>query len=111
MPSLFFISTAFAGFPEKPITIVVHSKPGSGIDIASRLISNIAKKYTDMVFIENKFPSAGRNRNRGLVESQHDIVHFVDGEIGVKTAVSGLPDDDFWCDNLFGAGGMERTFF
>jgi tripartite-type tricarboxylate transporter receptor subunit TctC len=58
--SLFFISTAFAGFPEKPITIVVHSKPGSGIDIASRLISNIAKKYTDAtILVENKTGGSG----------------------------------------------------
>ncbi len=57
---LFSVSTVFAGFPEKPITIVVHSKPGSGIDIASRLISNIAKKYTDaIILVENKTGGSG----------------------------------------------------
>ncbi len=57
---LFTFSTAFANFPEKPITIVVHSKPGSGIDIASRLISNIAKKYTDaIILVENKTGGSG----------------------------------------------------
>ncbi len=57
---LFFVSTTYGEFPEKPITIIVHSKPGSGIDIASRLISNIAKKYTDqIILVENKTGGSG----------------------------------------------------
>ncbi len=57
---LFTASAAYGGFPEKPITIVVHSKPGSGIDIASRLISHIAKKYTDeIILVENKTGGSG----------------------------------------------------
>ncbi|MFW5879979.1 MAG: glycosyltransferase, partial [bacterium] len=45
----------------------------------------IAKKYTDKVFIEDKFPSPGRNRNRGLLEAQYDIVHFIDGDVIIHT--------------------------
>ena len=41
----------------------------------------IAQGYTDKVFIEKEFPSAGRNRNRGLLEAKYDIVHFVDGDV------------------------------
>jgi glycosyltransferase involved in cell wall biosynthesis len=41
----------------------------------------VAMKYTDKVHIEARFPSSGRNRNRGLVEAKHDIVHFIDGDV------------------------------
>lgn len=41
----------------------------------------IAKQYVDEVFIENKYPSPGRNRNRGLIEAKYDIVHFIDGDV------------------------------
>lgn len=41
----------------------------------------IAKKYCNKVFIENDWPTASRNRNRGLIESKYDICHFIDGDI------------------------------
>lgn len=41
----------------------------------------IARRYTDKVFIEPRFPSPGRNRNRGLLEAKFDIVHFIDGDV------------------------------
>lgn len=41
----------------------------------------IAEKYADKVVIEEKYPSPGRNRNRGLVESRYEIVHFLDGDV------------------------------
>ena len=63
----------YAGFPEKPITIVVHSKPGSGIDIASRLISNIAKKYTDAtILVENKTGGSGTIAMRNVLSKRAD---------------------------------------
>jgi glycosyltransferase involved in cell wall biosynthesis len=43
----------------------------------------IAKLYTDKVFLEIKFPSPGRNRNRGLLEAKYDIVHFIDGDLTI----------------------------
>lgn len=46
---------------------------------------NIAKKYTNKVFIEkNKWPTPGLARNRGLLEIKHDIVHFIDGDIQIN---------------------------
>ena len=43
----------------------------------------IAKKYTSAVYVESKFPTASRNRNRGLIESSNDIVHFQDGDVKI----------------------------
>ena len=60
--------------PEKIDLIYVDSGSSDGsIDIA--------KKYTNRVFVEDKYPSPGRNRNRGLVEAKYDIVHFIDGDV------------------------------
>jgi glycosyltransferase involved in cell wall biosynthesis len=42
---------------------------------------DIARKYTNKIFIEDRYPSPGRNRNRGLVEAKYDIVHFIDGDV------------------------------
>jgi len=51
---------AQAAFPAKPITIVVHSKPGSGIDITSRQLAKIARKYSDAtILVENKIGASG----------------------------------------------------
>lgn len=55
----------------------------SGSNDGSR---EIAKKYTDKIFIEDAWPTAARNRNRGLMESSNDIVHFIDGDIEIAPA-------------------------
>jgi glycosyltransferase involved in cell wall biosynthesis len=41
----------------------------------------IAEKYCNKVFVEPDWPTAARNRNRGLIESSHDCCHFMDGDI------------------------------
>jgi len=44
---------------------------------------SIGKKYTNKCFIEDRYPSSGRNRNRGLIEALHEIVHFIDGDMEI----------------------------
>ena len=44
----------------------------------------IAKKYTNKVFIEKReWSTPGLARNRGLIEAKFDIVHFIDGDITI----------------------------
>ncbi|MEN8192478.1 MAG: tripartite tricarboxylate transporter substrate-binding protein [Bacteroidota bacterium] len=63
----------FAQFPQKPITIVVHSKPGSGIDITARQLVNIASKYTDATFlVENKTGGSGMIAMRNVLNKKAD---------------------------------------
>jgi len=64
----------------------------------------IAKKYTDEVFVEAVWPSAARNRNRGLIESRYDIVHFTDGDI--------VMDPDYLCFAVekLSEGGVQCVF-
>jgi len=62
-----------AAYPEKPITILVHSKPGSGIDIASRQLAKIARKYTDAtILVENKIGASGIIAMEELLSRKND---------------------------------------
>lgn len=50
-------TAAHAEFPEKPITLVVASDPGSGSDITARLVAGIVEKYKILpqpIIVENK---------------------------------------------------------
>ncbi len=61
-------------YPAKPISIVVHSKPGSAIDYMARRVAEIARKYSDAdFFIEN------RSGTQGLVAMQHVLDMKADG--------------------------------
>jgi len=45
----------------------------------------IAKRFTDKVFVEiNKWPTSGLGRNRGLLEANNEIIHFIDGDISIS---------------------------
>jgi len=62
----------------------------------------IAREYTSSVYIESNLPTAARNRNRGLIESKYDIVHFIDGDIVIEPdylrfAVEKLLEGNFQC--------------
>ncbi|KAA3662051.1 MAG: hypothetical protein DWQ10_03320 [Calditrichaeota bacterium] len=60
-------------FPNKPITIIVHSKPGSAIDITSRQLANIARKYTDTpLLVENKTGGSGIIAMRHVLNKKTD---------------------------------------
>ena len=62
-----------AAFPDKPITIVVHSKPGSAIDVTARRLAQIAHKYTPAVFlVENKSGGSGTVAMRYVLSKKAD---------------------------------------
>ncbi len=57
---LSLVAIATAAYPEKPVTFIVHSKPGSAIDITTRQLIKIAAKYSDATFlVENKTGGSG----------------------------------------------------
>ena len=61
-------------YPAKPISIVVHSKPGSAIDYMARKVAEIARKYSDVAFIVEN-----RSGTQGLVAMQHVLDMKADG--------------------------------
>lgn len=61
-------------YPSRPITLVVHSKPGSGVDLMGRKVSEIARAYTDQpLVVEN------RTGSQGIVAMQHVLAAEPDG--------------------------------
>jgi len=94
-------STLMAAYPEKPITFIVHSKPGSAIDITTRQLTRIAGKYSDATFlVENK--SGGS----GIVAMRYVLDHPADGYLvqavtksfisTVLISQSGIKMNDFY---------------
>ncbi len=61
-------------YPAKPITIVIHSKPGSAIDYMARKVSEIARNYSDVPFVVEN-----RSGTQGLVAMQHVLDKKPDG--------------------------------
>ena len=61
-------------FPAKPISIIVHSKPGSAIDYMARKVAEIAQKYSDVAFVVEN-----RSGTQGLVAMQHVLDMKADG--------------------------------
>jgi tripartite-type tricarboxylate transporter receptor subunit TctC len=61
-------------YPNKPIVIVVHSKPGSAIDLMSRKIAELAGKYGKTAFVVENHPGT-----QGIVAMQYVMDRDADG--------------------------------
>jgi len=61
-------------YPAKPISIIVHSKPGSAIDYMARKVAEIARNYSDVAFVVEN-----RSGTQGLVAMQHVLDLKADG--------------------------------
>jgi len=61
-------------YPAKPISIIVHSKPGSAIDFMARKVAEIARKYSDVTMVVEN-----RSGTQGLVAMQHVLDMKADG--------------------------------
>ena len=67
-------SAALAEFPEKPIKLIVYTKPGGAIDVFARKFTTIAAKYTDATFVVVNKSGAG-----GIVAIKHILSSKPDG--------------------------------
>ncbi len=90
-----------AEYPEKPITIIVHSKPGSAIDITARQIANLARKYsTATILVENKSGGSGVVAMRTVLSRRADgytVLAVTKSFIStVLLTRSGVSMDDFY---------------
>lgn len=79
--SAFFSSSLFAAFPEKPVKLIVYTKPGGAVDVFARKFSAVATKYSDATFLVVNKTGAG-----GIVALKHILQSKNDGyTIGVVT--------------------------
>jgi len=71
---LYFKSNTGKGYPNKPIAVIIHSKPGSAIDLMARKVAEISVKYCDEpLVIEN------RPGTQGIVAMQFVLDKEADG--------------------------------
>ena len=61
-------------YPNKPITIIVHSKPGSSVDLMSRKGAELARKYCKEPFVIENHPGT-----QGIVAMQYVMDRKTDG--------------------------------
>lgn len=55
-----FTGAAHAGYPDKPITIIVNYPPGGALDLATRAVSaNLSAQFGQPIVIENKPGASG----------------------------------------------------
>ncbi|MBT4291968.1 hypothetical protein HOD41_04695 [bacterium] len=67
-----------AEYPEKPIVIIVHAKPGGAIDLTARMISKVARNYSDTpLVIENRYGGSGAVAMRALLGKNPDGYHML----------------------------------
>ena len=64
---------AHAVYPDRPISIIVHVKPGGAIDLTARVVAKVARKYTDVpMVIENRYGGSGAVAMRAVLGSEPD---------------------------------------
>jgi tripartite-type tricarboxylate transporter receptor subunit TctC len=73
---LYFDMNSGKAYPNKPITIIVHSKPGSAIDLMSRKVAELARKYSKEPFVVENRPGT-----QGVVAMQYVMDRKADGYI------------------------------
>jgi tripartite-type tricarboxylate transporter receptor subunit TctC len=76
-------STAMAGFPEKPITILAYMKPGGAADIDSRKFAQIAERLTGAKFVVKNKTGAG-----GIIAMKYVLEQPADGYLLMATTKS-----------------------
>src|SRR5262245_38245328 len=90
---------AQAGFPSRPIRIVIGFPPGGGIDILARLIApKISERLGQPVVVENRPGANGQIATQGVAQSDpdgHTIFFGTTGNLAVNPVVyAGRPGLD-----------------
>jgi tripartite-type tricarboxylate transporter receptor subunit TctC len=83
LPLLARASLAQAGFPARPIRIVIGFPPGGGIDILARLIApKMSERLGQPVVVENRPGANGQIATQGVAQSEPDGYTILFGTTG-----------------------------
>ena len=67
-----------AEYPDKPIVIIVHAKPGGAIDLTARMVSKVARNYTKApLVIENRYGGSGAVAMRAVLGKEPNGYHLL----------------------------------
>jgi len=67
------LAGARAEYPDRPIVVVVHAKPGGAIDLTARVVAKVARNYTEVpLVIENRFGGSGAVAMRAVLGKPAD---------------------------------------
>lgn len=81
--TVFNIGTAFAAWPDKPITVIVPAAPGGTTDIVARYLSDkLGAELGTTIVIENKAGAAGIIGTQALTRATPDGYTIAMGNIG-----------------------------
>ena len=65
---------AQAGFPSRPLRIVIGFPPGGGIDILARLMApKMSERFGQPVVVENRPGANGLIATQGVAQSEPDV--------------------------------------
>lgn len=72
------VCPAQAEYPDKPIVVIVHAKPGGAIDLTARMISKVARNYTKTpLVIENRYGGSGAVAMRAVLGKDPNGYHML----------------------------------
>ena len=94
-------ATAHAEYPDRPISIIVHTKPGGAIDLTARVVAKVARNYTDVpMVIENRYGGSGAVAMRAVLGSEPDGYTILAAPATFVSTVQ-ITQSDFGMDDFY----------
>lgn len=90
-------AAAAASYPSRPVTIIVPTAPGGGVDVAARLIAaQLQKRLGQAFIIENRGGASGNIGTLQAARAPHDGYTLLLGNSGYQVTNPGLFPDLQW---------------
>lgn len=92
---------ARAAYPDRPISIVVHTKAGGAIDLTARVVASVARKYTDVpLVVENRYGGSGAVAMRAVLNAPADGYMMLAAPATFVSTVQ-ITQSDFGMDDFY----------
>ena len=93
--------TARASYPDRPISIIVHTKPGGAIDLTARIVAKIARDHVDVpIVVENRYGGSGAEAMRAVLGGEPDGYMLLAAPATFVSTVQ-ITQSDFGMDDFY----------
>jgi len=93
--------TARAAYPDRPISFIVHTKPGGAIDLTARVVARVARNYVDVPFVvENRYGGSGAVAMRAVLGGPADGYMVLAAPATFVSTVQ-ITQSDFGMDDFY----------